>query len=925
MIKRLIIACSALCLFLWWAAFADYDSFVNSLSSIQMDAQQIVSSPTVSRYDVARLLNFIDCHDCKRPSNQIVNRLTPTRWTNFRANLGVNFDDIAHSSSLAPSNNYYCVAYVAEQSYMSWYPRQTSPLCSGKFCGTNNTTVADFIQVIINILADRIASHYQVNRQSVQQRLDNSSQSQLAQKYLTIGEQWIIRREAAACTTGACALKSAEEFKTYLKYCTFNLNACGMQEFDTAEEQFWPVAELNILVLENIITSQEADDINVEDYVDGETVIRSLAQVKEKVACTFNDDKDFDGIKDYNDNCYLTYNPSQRDQDADRIGDVCDDDIDGDTVKNPVGIVDDEGNINTEKMKEYEDTMDNCLFIVNTDQSDFNQDTIGDACSESEYYGMTIVSRKIRNATYALAAQYTGALRNFAWDFGDGSYGQGRAVSHTFPWPGTYEVILTALGWNKTYIATTTIVVVPDVQAAIGFQILPNPLTANVPATIAVTPVTTRPVWSITWQSNNQNKQWSNGQVMSFLYNNQWSYPIVAQAYDGNQIVAYAQGSVSINGDISSYLKSSNLAPNVGQPLTFTTTTAGIQNKDIVSVKRDFGDWTIQTNSSLNYNYTYTIAGPKIVTQTIYLLDGTILTNVININVVQTQNVQDEWVDLIPAKLVMRTGEPINYRFVLNGIDRADISRILVDMGDGQSLLFNNAIEDNGFDYTYIIPGIRRIMARVEKTDGKLFYPAAHITVIGVPMCLQQWPVAWACDMDKDTIPDMCDDDIDGDGITNVLGLILQQHPPLCKYSKDDLDQDKIKETIDRIKKWDDLDNCSITVNPNQADLNGNFIGDSCEDIIAVDPDRDGDGIPDSKDLCPDTPENMNGIEDVDGCPEFTDVPDVNPGVTPQCNVCPCPYVQNAADLVQWDKVRAVLMNSGGTVRINTSPIEIIE
>jgi len=33
-------------------------------------------------------------------------------------------------------------------------------------------------------------------------------------------------------------------------------------------------------------------------------------------------------------------------------------------------------------------------------------------------------------------------------------------------------------------------------------------------------------------------------------------------------------------------------------------------------------------------------------------------------------------------------------------------------------------------------------------------------------------------------------------------------------------------------------------------------------------PDSDGDGVPDSKDKCPDTPEDKNGFEDLDGCPE---------------------------------------------------------
>ena len=34
-------------------------------------------------------------------------------------------------------------------------------------------------------------------------------------------------------------------------------------------------------------------------------------------------------------------------------------------------------------------------------------------------------------------------------------------------------------------------------------------------------------------------------------------------------------------------------------------------------------------------------------------------------------------------------------------------------------------------------------------------------------------------------------------------------------------------------------------------------------------PDRDGDGIPDAKDACPYEAEDMDGVEDSDGCPEW--------------------------------------------------------
>jgi hypothetical protein len=36
--------------------------------------------------------------------------------------------------------------------------------------------------------------------------------------------------------------------------------------------------------------------------------------------------------------------------------------------------------------------------------------------------------------------------------------------------------------------------------------------------------------------------------------------------------------------------------------------------------------------------------------------------------------------------------------------------------------------------------------------------------------------------MDKDGIPDICDDDIDNDGIKNLLGLINPNTPNNCNY-----------------------------------------------------------------------------------------------------------------------------------------------
>ena len=72
-------------------------------------------------------------------------------------------------------------------------------------------------------------------------------------------------------------------------------------------------------------------------------------------------DTDDDGIQDAQDNCALAANPDQSDLDNDGIGDACDEDIDGDNIPN---------------------SQDNCAYFSNPDQADLDQNGIGDVCEQ---------------------------------------------------------------------------------------------------------------------------------------------------------------------------------------------------------------------------------------------------------------------------------------------------------------------------------------------------------------------------------------------------------------------------------------------------------------------------------------------------------------------------------------------------------------
>jgi len=60
--------------------------------------------------------------------------------------------------------------------------------------------------------------------------------------------------------------------------------------------------------------------------------------------------------------------------------------------------------------------------------------------------------------------------------------------------------------------------------------------------------------------------------------------------------------------------------------------------------------------------------------------------------------------------------------------------------------------------------------------------------------------------------------------------------------------------------------------------------GDARSSPSAPAPDRDGDGIPDDKDQCPDRPEDFDGFEDDDGCPDIDNDLD---GVLDVADRCP--------------------------------------
>ncbi|MFT5459296.1 MAG: hypothetical protein ACI9K2_005806 [Myxococcota bacterium] len=104
-----------------------------------------------------------------------------------------------------------------------------------------------------------------------------------------------------------------------------------------------------------------------KDYNDINLVVQAADPDHLLVVHDDDDDEDEDDVRDYVDNCIFVANPDQADWDEDGIGDACDPDVDPDAVTD----ADDDGVL---------DDVDNCPDDANPDQYDEDGDGIGDVC-----------------------------------------------------------------------------------------------------------------------------------------------------------------------------------------------------------------------------------------------------------------------------------------------------------------------------------------------------------------------------------------------------------------------------------------------------------------------------------------------------------------------------------------------------------------
>ena len=146
-------------------------------------------------------------------------------------------------------------------------------------------------------------------------------------------------------------------------------------------------------------------------------------------------------------------------------------------------------------------------------------------------------------------------------------------------------------------------------------------------------------------------------------------------------------------------------------------------------------------------------------------------------------------------------------------------------------------------------------------------------------------------DSDVDGIGNVCDPDLEGDGVPNDV----DNCPETTNQDQADLDEDGLGDLCDDDDDGDDvldtMDNCAGVNNPDQANLDLDREGDACDD------DDDADNRPDDTDNCPRVANEDQGDADFDGFGDVCDSDADNDAVEDIDDNCPIVANPDQADL----------------------------
>ena len=857
-------------LFLFWTAlflniwFINAASFTERLEEMWVDVVSLSAKKSVSRYEISRLLNAANCEDCVQAPAWMRQTYSQTFWDSFKVRDDKDFDDISYGWAVWNRKSYYyCVAYVWDNGYMAWYP-STSTKCKWKFCGQDSITTSEVYQTVLNISQDKIRNNYTVNWREVKSRLSSLKRDGIEMRVLNNTN---IKAINGADIKSNIA-QTNDEFQAWLKYCMYNLSWCNFQRFWKIWRWYWPVSELNILYKEWIITQEDAMKVaESNSSVNGADALRIFWKVFDNYGnCTFNVDYDCDGITNGKDNCPYVYNLNQYDLDADGIGNVCDDDIDGDWERNPEWIVDDNNHI-----------------VISLWEDDLDQTPLWD----SDLWFSFFINVDAISSSFPTSVRFTvltnSNIEKIDWDFGDWTTqitNNWNRLNHTFNsyWTFTVKAVANAKGGWQAFAMTKVFIATPKSENYV-LGMSPKVLFKGWGAEYTLTPLYSGDINLISWSVNNsEEKSQKVGETFKTNVKEAGIYIVSAKWYKNEELKSVAMFTiVKKTSPAFSYMTVKPWA--LWEETEVTTNISNIDKNNIDYITTDWW-WEVADSTNLKNTHIFTEGGVKTIQQTVVLKDWTKFYSMATITIQNPLLTQSYWINVSWKRLVYNQNEKL--ALWLNTYPKSSILSLFTSYQLGSRMFvvapdLSKTILD--FSYSTAWDKLLTNMVEINRCVALTNQWTVHINSKDVcKTALENKTLGnYKCDEDEDGIPDICDDDIDGDGMKNLIWIISHENKD-CSITGDNVNLEILKKQF-----WVcSLDDCPFTANLDQSDLNNNWIWDVCESLILsvinskdgsksdetedilYSSDQDQDWVPDNEDNCIDVPWNS-----ADGCPQY--------------------------------------------------------
>ena len=169
-------------------------------------------------------------------------------------------------------------------------------------------------------------------------------------------------------------------------------------------------------------------------------------------------------------------------------------------------------------------------------------------------------------------------------------------------------------------------------------------------------------------------------------------------------------------------------------------------------------------------------------------------------------------------------GDIYSYKLIPENIALDAITRIERHCDVDVDAYTDNVLDHLEHDCIFMTPGTKRVKAFLyaENNPGIPYPSEETLSIYSASSCYAPDPGSfYTCDMDSDDRPDLCDEDIDGDGFLNEWIDLLRFEQDDCAINATNINLPRLAEYYQAIRDGADFDTCPFVVNPEQQDSDG--------------------------------------------------------------------------------------------------------